>query len=313
MRIQFWGVRGSIPAPQLPNQIKSKISAILERLTPDDIASERNREKFLAELPPWLFVTAGGNTTCLSVTLDDFQDIIVFDCGTGLREMGMALEKEKCKPSQFRIFLTHYHWDHLQGFPFFNPAYDPSISIDFYSPITDMEHNVYNQMVNPYFPVSMESMGAKKTFHTLTEPIKFGSTVISWKKMNHPGDSYSYKVDNGSSKFIFATDSELSSSDFIQNNENIDYFLDADLLVLDSQYTLGEAIEKYNWGHTAFSMAVDFAANWKIKHLILFHHDPSYDDKMLFSNLQSARWYMERMNIQGIKLSLAVEGLEIIL
>ncbi|MCL2834780.1 MAG: MBL fold metallo-hydrolase [Treponema sp.] len=317
MLIRFWGVRGSIPAPQLPSQIKSKISAVLERLTPDDLASEKTREKFLAELPPWLFGTAGGNTTCVSVTADNDPDnIIIFDCGSGIRELGMALQGNKTIPTKFHIFFSHFHWDHMQGLPFFNPAYNPSNILHFYSPVTGLQQILNGQMTPPYFPVHMESMGAKKIIHNLAETagnLQFGKIGLSWKKMNHPGDSYSYRMDDGSHKFIFATDTELSASDFVRSDENISYYQDADLLVIDSQYTLGEAIEKYNWGHSAFSMTVDFAANWGIKHLVLFHHDPTYDDRKLYNILQSAGWYMERMNIKGIKLSLATEGLEILL
>jgi phosphoribosyl 1,2-cyclic phosphodiesterase len=129
--------------------------------------------------------------------------------------------------------------------------------------------------------------------------------------MNHPGDSYSYLVSEGGKRFIYATDSELSANDFLKTDENVAFFQDADLIVIDCQYTLGEAIDKYNWGHSAFSLAVDFAANWKIKHMVMFHHDPGYNDHKLHNILQSARWYMERMNIKGIEVSLAQEGMEI--
>jgi ribonuclease BN (tRNA processing enzyme) len=97
----------------------------------------------------------------------------------------------------------------------------------------------------------------------------------------------------------------------MKNEENTRYFHGADLIVLDCQYTLDEAIAKYNWGHSAFSLAVDFAANWGIKRMVMFHHDPAYTDRKLYNILQSARWYMERMNIKGIELTLAQEGLEI--
>jgi phosphoribosyl 1,2-cyclic phosphodiesterase len=311
MRIRFWGVRGSLPAPQLPSQIKSKISAILERLTPEDIASPESRERFLSGLPPWLFGTVGGNSPCVAVRLDDQEDLLVFDAGSGIRELGISMGKEKSKPQQYHVFFSHFHWDHLQGLPFFNPAYDPSAAVDFYSPKPNMETSLQGQMTSPYFPVHMEAMGAKKTFHTLTEPVRLKGAVISYKKMNHPGDSYSYKVSDGGRSFIYATDTELSASDFIKNDENTAYFAGADLIVIDSQYTLGEAIEKYNWGHSAFSLAVDFSANWGIRHMVLFHHDPTYDDRKLFNILQSARWYTERMNIKGIKLTLAMEGMEI--
>ena len=313
MRIQFWGVRGSIPAPQLPSQIRSKISAVLERLTQEDLKTPENRERFLASLPPWLFGTVGSNTPCVSVTCNSTDAIIVFDAGSGIRELGLAMQKEKPKRDHFHLFFSHFHWDHLQGLPFFNPGYDPSVKADFYSPMKNMETALHGQMTSPYFPVHMESMGAVKEFHYLSGPLKVGDLDISYKKMNHPGDSYSYKIIEGDKCFIFATDTELSTNDFQKTEENCSFFENADCIVLDSQYTLGEAIEKYNWGHSAFSLAVDFAANWRIKQLILYHHDPTYDDRKLFNMLQSARWYAERMGIKGIEITLAMEGMEITL
>ncbi|MDR0719629.1 MAG: MBL fold metallo-hydrolase [Treponema sp.] len=311
MRIRFFGVRGSLPAPELSSQIKSKVSAILERITPEDVADQDSRERFMSGLPPWLFGTVGGNTPCVSVEAGDPGELIVFDAGSGLREFGIACAKQKPKPLKYHLFFSHFHWDHLQGLPFFNPAYDPSVSVDFYSPKPNLEAILHGQMTAPYFPVHLESMGAKKTFHALRESVAIGDVSITWKKMNHPGDSFSYKVDDGRRRFIYATDTELSANDFLKSDENIAYFEGADVIVLDSQYTLGEAIEKYNWGHSAFSLAVDFAANWGIKHMVLFHHDPTYDDRKLFNNLQSAKWYTERMNIKELALSLAVEGMEI--
>jgi phosphoribosyl 1,2-cyclic phosphodiesterase len=312
MRIRFWGVRGSLPAPQLPSQIKSKISSIIDRLTPDDLVSPESRERFMAGLPPWLFGTVGGNTPCLSVHIETApSSILVFDGGSGIREMGIAMFKEKPKPSKYDVFFSHFHWDHIQGLPFFGPAYDPSVSMDFYSPVAEIESIIQAQMCPPLFPVRMDTMGSKKSFHTLKGPIKLGSLAISYKKMNHPGGSYSYLVDDGRHRFIYATDTELTAADFSKDEDNTRFFKDADLIVIDCQYTLGEAIDKYNWGHSAFSMAADFAANWSIKHMVLFHHDPTYSDHKLYNMLQSARWYLERMNIKGIELTLATEGLEI--
>jgi len=311
MTIHFWGVRGSLPSPQLPSQLRSKISAILERLTPDDIKSPESRERFLGTLPPWLFGTVGGNTPCVTVTCESTRDVIVFDAGSGLREFGASAVQERPKRDHYLIFLSHFHWDHLQGLPFFIPAYDPSCILDFYSPLKNLESALHGQMTSPYFPVHMESMASKKNFNQLTEPMQVGNINVSFRKMNHPGDSYSFKLMEGNRNFIFATDTELSTNDFQKTDENTAYFQDADCIVLDSQYTLGEAIEKYNWGHSAFSMAADFAATWGIKQLVLFHHDPTYDDKKLFNILQSARWYTERMGIKDIEITLAMEGMEI--
>jgi phosphoribosyl 1,2-cyclic phosphodiesterase len=309
MQVRFWGVRGSIPAPLLPSQLKSKISTILARLTPHDLESPESRERFLAGLPPWLFGTVGGNTPC--VTVQNSGELIVFDCGSGLRELGLSCSAAKPKPNQYHIFFSHFHWDHLNGLPFFNPAYDPSVQVDFYSPMANLENALIGQMTSPFFPVHLESMGSIKKFHHMEKPVNLETVTVEFKKMNHPGDSYSYCVTNGKKRFIYATDTELSTADFMKTEENIEYFQGADLIVLDCQYTLGEAMIKYNWGHSAFSLAVDFAANWGIKHMVMFHHDPTYDDHKLYKILQSARWYMERMNISGIELTLALEGLEL--
>ena len=311
MRIRFWGVRGSLPSPLLPSQIKSKISAILEQVTPEDLASPESRERFLAGLPPWLFGAVGGNSPCVSVTPDNSSERIVFDCGSGVRELGIAVCAENPKPDHYHVFFSHFHWDHLQGLPFFNPAYDPSVQVDFYSPVRDLEKILSSQMAAPYFPVRLENMGARKQFHLLDGPVSNGGVTIEYKKMNHPGDSYSYMVKENGKRFIYATDTELAAPDFMKTGENTAFFQDADIIVLDCQYTLGEAIDKYNWGHSAFSLAVDFAANWGIKHMVMFHHDPTYNDRKLYNILQSARWYLERMNIKGMELSLATEGLEI--
>ena len=310
MFVRFWGVRGSIPSPLSTSQLKSKISTVVERLRPGDLESPLSRERFLSSLPPWLFGTAGGNTPCVEVRTQN-NDVLIFDAGSGIRELGISTSKEIPIPHAYHIFFSHFHWDHIQGLPFFAPSYDPGCTLDFYSPVLEMERTLRSQMSQPTFPVGMDVMAAKKSFHHLDHVVTFGSTSVSYRKMNHPGASYSYSVTEGSKRFIYATDTELSSDDFLKTQENASFFDGAELLVIDSQYTLGEAIEKYNWGHSAFSMAVDFASSWGIRKLILFHHDPTYDDKKLFGIQQSARWYMEHMSIRGIEVNLATEGTEI--
>jgi phosphoribosyl 1,2-cyclic phosphodiesterase len=311
MRVRFWGVCGSIPAPLTPSQVKSKISAVIEQIKPQDIKSSESRERFLAGLPPWIFGTVGGNSPCVSVSFDHSGEMLVFDCGSGLRELGTSVPGETNKPDTYHVFFSHYHWDHLHGLPFFNPAYDSSVKINFYAPMPDLQKVLEGQMVQPYFPIPMASMSAKKEFHQLDGPVDIQGKTIRFKKMNHPGDSYAYSVSENGKRFIYATDCELKDSDFIKNDENTEFFQDADLLVIDCQFTLGEAIDKNNWGHSAFSLAADFTANWRVKHLVMFHRDPAHNDREMHKILQSARWYLERMNIKGTEITLATEGLEI--
>ena len=313
MRVQFWGVRGSLPSPLVSFNVADKFLEIFEKLEPADLENPKNKKRFLDNLPPWLYGTVGGNTSCVSVQFGDNNEILVFDAGSGIRELGLNFGSLNPKPSQYHLLFSHFHWDHLMGMPFFGPAYDPSVTIDFYSPFSNMEKALKDQMMPPYFPVQMDAMSSKKNFHIIHKPIELLGAKISFRKMNHPGDSYSYKVEYDKRKFIYATDTELLPEDFLKSDENSAFFSDADLIVVDSQYTIGEAIEKYNWGHNSFSMAVDFAANWGIKHLVLFHHDPGYDDKVLFNILQSANLYIERMKIKGLSISLAIEGMEITL
>ena len=313
MLVKFWGVRGSLPSPLVSDKVAGKFFEIFEKLCPSDLESPDSKKRFLKELPSRLYGTVGGNTACVSVQLKDSHEVLVLDAGSGIREMGISFGNLDPKLTRYHILFSHFHWDHLMGLPFFAPAYDPSVTLDFYSPFSGIEKTLNDQMMPPYFPIQMETMASKKNFHTISGPLELLGAKISYRKMNHPGDSFSYKVEYEAKKFIYATDTELLPEDFLKTDENSAFFSGADLIVVDSQYTIGEAIEKYNWGHNSYSMAVDFAANWGIKHLVLFHHDPGYDDEMLFSILQSARSYTERMNIKGINISLAIEGTEITL
>lgn len=313
MQIRFWGVRGSLPTPLTSSQIKEKMSAILAQALPEDIATAESRERFVAALPPWLFGTVGGNSPCVSVHFEGSNEPIIFDCGSGIREMGLACLKEQPMALRYYIFFSHFHWDHIQGFPFFVPAYNPSATVNFFSPEKKLKNHLFGQMGGSYFPVPMDYMAARQNFYVLEKPLSIGLATISFRKMNHPGGSYAYLVCHNGKRFIYATDTELSTPDFFKTQENIDFFQNADVIVLDSQYTLGEAIEKHNWGHNAFSLSVDFAVSWGIKHLVLFHHDPAYDDIKLHGVLQAARWYLQRMDVHNLEVSLATEGLEIAL
>jgi phosphoribosyl 1,2-cyclic phosphodiesterase len=311
MLIRFWGVRGSLPSPIVPSVIKEKIAAIVDQMVPEDLENAESRSRFLAGLPPWLYGSVGGNSLCVCIGIEGFNEPIVFDCGSGAREMGIVYAAQKPGPERYHVLFSHFHWDHVFGFPFFSPAYNPKATIEFYSPDPGMESYLSGIMKEPYFPVRMDVMKSQKKFHAIAGPLSIGPVTITHKKLNHPGGSYAYRLDHNGKRFIYATDVELSNNDFLANEENTSFFKDADLIVLDAQYTLDEAIDKYNWGHSAFSLSVEFAVKWGIKHLVLFHHDPTYDDQKLYGILQSAHWYLQRMGAEETEVSLAVEGLEI--
>lgn len=310
MRIRFWGVRGSIPTPLQPARLKSKLSSVLQRVTTKDIETQESRELFLASLPDYLFSTIGGNTACIEIQTGENARFI-FDAGTGIRDLGVEIAAFR-KPVSCHIFFSHFHWDHIQGLPFFTPAFEAGNTMDFYSPVPDFRNILENQMHHPYFPVTMDLMSSVKRFNVLDgNPVRVGSVEVRYRAMHHPGGCYSYRIRERGHKIIYATDTELREDDFQRTSENSDYFQNADVLVIDAQYTLGESLEKYNWGHSSFSLAADFAATWGIKRLVLFHHEPSYSDRKIESLYTNAKWYVEHLETNGVQVLLAYEGLEL--
>ena len=312
MIIHFWGVRGSIPTPLSPAQVQAKIAAVIERITPKDIESEDAKERFLASLPPYLFGTIGGNSACVELKGSDGTEFIL-DCGSGLR----AMCKNSTPPADkhYNILMSHFHWDHIQGIPFFDASFNPATKIDFYSTFPAAERILQEQSRRPYFPKSgcWNSVKKQFNFHLIQEGSLFeiSGMKINTHKMKHPGNSYSYSFEQDGKKFIYATDVELQEKDFDKEIPSNHFFKDADVLVLDSQYTVEEAIQKENWGHSAFCYAIDFANAWNIKSLYLFHHEPTYDDKKIYSILQAARWYASYTAHTNVKVYLAIEGQEI--
>ena len=310
VKVRFWGVRGSIPAPLSSLQVKAKITAVVQRIGVNDLASPDARERFISKLPDWIFGTTGGNTPCLELRGSDGTEIIL-DAGTGIRCLGRAPDLPKSK--HFHLFFSHFHWDHIQGLPFFDPVYDNDTTFDVYSALENARDLLVAQQENPYFPAHFSALTPHFTFHTVKSgaPFAVGGFTVNSCSMSHPGGSQSFAFIENGRKFVYATDVELSQRDFASTPEHESVFRNADCIVLDSQYTVEEAHRKVNWGHSAFCNAVDFAVNWGIKKMFLFHHEPAYDDKKLNSILNSARWYAQYIIHSDIEIFLAVENREI--
>ena len=312
MRVRFWGVRGSIPSPIPPQSIRNKIASVVQRVRPEDLESTSSRERFLATLPPWLFGTYGGNSACIEARLSD-NSCVVFDAGSGIREFARFVANEPTPISEFHVFITHFHYDHLQGLPFFGPAYNPNVKLTFYSPVAGFEEIVRGHMKPPYFPVTMDAaMESNIIFKVLEgDSVEIGSGTVSWRRHKHPGGAVAYRVEEANRALIFSTDTELQESDFEKNDQNRRFYGGVEMIILDSQYTLGEAIEKYDWGHSSFSLGVDFVTAWGIRQLYMYHHDPLYDDHRLYKNLQSARWYARSLGNSELEVYVSEEGLEV--
>ncbi len=280
------------------------------RIQSKDIASADARQKFLSNLPSHIYGTAGGNTSCVQAVADDGSQII-FDAGTGLRVLGKKSQPPKNK--RYSILLSHLHWDHIQGFPFFDAIYDPESKIDIYYPVEGFEKKFQEQMKEPFFPIDFSAL-KNISFRQIKnqEEFKIGSVTVSSCKMSHPGGSFAYSLsEGGKKKFIYATDIELYLDAANYQNSVETFFSGAKAAAIDSQYTMREAIEKIRWGHSPFSYAVDFAAQMSIEKIFLFHHEPEHSDEELDAILRSARWYSNFVARRVVDVNLAIEGTEI--
>ncbi len=318
MRVKFWGVRGSIPTPLSTEQLNEKLYQALSGARGINLADPAEVQAYIAGLPANIRSVVGGNTTC--VEIDTGAETIIIDCGSGMRALGLSLMAREFGRGQgvAHIFLTHAHWDHLQGYPFFAPAYVPGNRLIFYAvnhnPQTFLEH----QQVAPiYFPIPPNAMPAEKEFIQLREgeTVQIGRTVVSSLSLYHPGTAYAYRFDDGESVFVFASDGEYKSLNEANLRRYIAFFSQADALVFDAQYSLRDVfLSKADWGHSSAIIGVDIAERASARCLITFHHDPTHSDEQIYAIAGAARDYAVINNIYpNTQVIVGTEGLELFL
>lgn len=316
MRIKFWGVRGSLSAPIVGKAVESKIKRILSLATTSTVQSEESISHFMDSLSLSTISTYGGNTTCIEIR-DRNNELVIIDGGTGLRGLGNEILFEGFLEGKGKAhwLFTHTHWDHIQGIPFFIPLYRPGNRFEIHSSVDRLEERLRYQHDFSHFPVSFDGLLADKNFHYHPEGEQFSITdtlsAVS-KAVRHPGGSFSYRFMEDGKKVIFASDAEFNLEEMESIDEYLEYFQDADLLIFDTQYTFDESLQKIDWGHSSASMATDIALKANVKKLVMFHHDPSYDDEKLDAVYLRALKYKEMFDSGNqLEIIMAYEGLEI--
>lgn len=316
MRIKFWGVRGSIPTPLSTEQLQEKLFRAISGAQHIDLGDPAAVKAYIASLPPPVGSVVGGNTTCVEITSDD--DTLIIDAGSGMRPLGFHLMTRAFGTGQgtAHIFLTHAHWDHLQGFPFFLPAYVPGNRLIFYAVNYNPQRYLEHQQVAPlYFPVPTSVMRAEKEFIQLREgeAVRIGRLTVTSLALYHPGTAYAYRFEDGESVFVFASDGEYKSLAENSLRRYIDFFTDADALVFDSQYSLRDVFfSRADWGHSSAIIGVDIAERARVKKLITFHHEPTHTDDQIHQIAETAREYatVNELNFRT-EVIVGMEGLEL--
>jgi phosphoribosyl 1,2-cyclic phosphodiesterase len=284
IRLRFWGVRGSIPTPG-PGTVRY-----------------------------------GGNTSCVTVEtpLVPGSPIFILDAGSGIRELGLALMREKRLPLTAHLLLTHTHWDHIQGFPFFVPAFIPGNRVTVYgSAGTDNElvEALEGQMLYRYFPVSLDKLGAALDFHHVDGGShQIGDARVTVAPLHHPGTTVGYRLEIGDYVIAYVTDAEPqpAPADFRPDPEVLRLARDADVLIHDAQYTDAEFPAKVGWGHSPTSYVVMVAQAARVKHLLLFHHDPTRTDEDIDAIVHTAREQAQRTGT-SLRIDAAAEGRDLLL
>jgi phosphoribosyl 1,2-cyclic phosphodiesterase len=247
MKVKFYGTRGSIPV--------------------SDQA----------------FLEFGGNTTSIKITRDNGR-VAILDAGSGIRKLGKDILLEDLHQNDLFIAFSHFHWDHIQGFPFFEPAYDPDMIINILAlgknrEITNLKGIFKGQMEAQYFPVPLNSMGAKFNFLQVNRnKLIINDAVIRVIKQNHPGGSYGYRMEDNGKSLVILTDIEHGDNVL---PEIVEFCKNADLLIHEAQYTDKELAAHRGWGHSSHTQAIEVAEKAGVKKLVMTHHNPDHEDAFL--------------------------------
>ena len=318
MLVRFWGTRGSLPVAPTADVIQKKIAKALVVADGHRFASEAEAENFVeTELSFAAGGTYGGATPCVELEAGD-GSYFICDMGSGLRQFGLDSMRRNAKghPKTYNFFLSHLHWDHIMGFPFFAPAFDPQATIRIHAGHPDAEQALRRQQEEISFPVPFDWLKAKFEFVTLTtgEAHRVDGVEVETKLQHHSHGSYGFRFTDGDGHVvIYSTDSEHKLEKMAVEAAFIHFFREADLVICDTMYSLADSVSmKEDWGHSSNLVAVDLCHEAKAKTLALFHHEPTYDDEDIERMHQETIRY-EELTREGPPLEVicSYDGLEV--
>jgi len=292
MRIRLWGVRGSLATPFTSEQLRGKARALLAGATPADLASPEAIEAYVQRSDhAW---TYGGNTSCVEVVCGDATFIL--DTGTGARALAAALMADgRGKTGGLHLLFTHFHWDHICGFPFLTPIYLKEREIGVWSGRSDAEELLRNQMSGAHFPIKWDTLPSKIRCTQLPEnaATMVDGVEVRILPMIHPDKAYGYRLSHGGRSVCYLTDTEVSKSPHRLAETYSAFVEGADVVIVDAMYGFLDYHDHINWGHSTIFNFIDFFRETKIGELVIFHHDPMAGDQQVNKLRDDARRYKD--------------------
>lgn len=315
-RIRFWGTRGSLPVALTASSVRTKLIAALRGAAGRTFATDHEIETYVDSLGMAVSGTYGGHSPCVEIETGR-SEYVLCDLGTGVRPFAQkALARHgPASPQTYHIFMSHVHWDHIMGFPFFTPAYIRGNRIRIYGGHTVLEEAFRRQQAAPSFPVDFSALGANIEFVRLEPGEKYDVAGLQVRLMlqQHSGDSYGYRFTSAHKTVIYSTDSEHTLTDLSETQRFVDFFHDADVVIFDAMYSLADAISiRADWGHSSNIVGVELCQMAGARHLCLFHHEPVNSDEAIAHLLAETRRF-EEISRRGTPLfvSAAYDGMEI--
>ncbi|MFI4987598.1 MAG: MBL fold metallo-hydrolase [Alphaproteobacteria bacterium] len=317
MLVRFWGTRGSLPRPLVKSAVHAKLRAALLAARGRQLDGPEAIDDFIEhELPFSVGGTFGGNSSCVEIA-GIGAEYVLCDLGTGVREFGNRLiaEHGPGRKHRFNVFLSHVHWDHIMGFPFFAPAYIPGNVIRIHGCHKVLRQAFERQQSDPCFPVDFRTLAATIEFVELEPERSYEIAGLSVRALlqRHHGDSYCYRFSQGGKNVVYSTDCEHKFDALDERYPFVEFFRGVDLLIFDAMYSLADVVSvKEDWGHSSNMIAVELAQLARVKHLVLYHHEPAFDDRMIETILAETRRYEEISRAEHkVIVSSAYDGLEI--